>query len=119
MLMTLDGLSHWTRAKVSDTGIVNQWALSYKDGPNFSWKVSADDPKLIVWECVEGPGDAAGTTAEFALSTLDDGRTLVGFTHSGWPHQEGNFAKCNALWGMLLHHLREAAEGDHKAPALS
>ncbi|MDF2997286.1 MAG: Activator of Hsp90 ATPase 1 family protein [Xanthobacteraceae bacterium] len=119
MLMTLDGLSDWTRAKVSDTDVVNQWSLSYEDGPDFVWKVTADDPKLIVWECISGPGDAQGTTAEFALSSPGDSRVLVGFSHSGWPHQEGNFAKCNALWGMLLHHLREVAEGGKPAKSYS
>jgi hypothetical protein len=53
----------------------------------------------------------------YTFAQAPDGRVRLAFAHEGWPHQEGNFAKCNALWGMMLHQLRAYAEHGRVAPA--
>ena len=117
-LTTLRGLKGWTMAEVSGGGGVGgKWSLAYANGPTFVWEITAHDAHKIAWKCIEGPGDSAGTRVTFDLGKTSDGRVQVRFAHDGWPHQEGNFAKCNALWGMMLHHLRAFAEQGKTAPA--
>lgn len=119
LLTKRDGLAKWIRAEVSDNVAGDGWTVSYPGGPDFEWRLAHNDADTITWECVSGPGDAPGTTVTFRMKTRSDGRTDLAFTHAGWPHQEGNFAKCNALWGMLLHHLRDVAEGGKTAAHFS
>jgi uncharacterized protein YndB with AHSA1/START domain len=103
-----DALSDWYAGRVAGDG--KEWRLEHSDGPTFRWKViEAVSPRRIVWQCVEGPGDSVGTQASFTLLPQDAGRTLVEFAHSGWPGTHGNYRKCNTLWAILLHHLKEYA----------
>lgn len=119
-LTTLDGLKGWTAAEVSGGGKVGaQWSLHYAGGPAFVWEIAEQNAGRVVWKCVKGPGESVGTTVTFDLHKTADGRVQLKFAHGGWPHQEGNFAKCNALWGMMLHHLRAFAERGKIAPAHS
>lgn len=119
-LTTLEGLKGWTMAEVSGgAGAGSQWTLKYADGPKFVWEVASQGADTVVWKCVEGPGDAPGTSVSFNLGQTPHGRVHLTFAHSGWPHQKGNFEKCNALWGMMLHHLRAYAEHGRTAPAYS
>lgn len=116
-LTTLQGLKGWTAAEISGGGAVGgQWTLNYAGGPTFVWEITSHDASKVVWKCVKGPGESVGTTVSFDIGKTADGRVHLKFAHSGWPHQEGNFAKCNALWGMMLHHLRGFAEQGKIAP---
>jgi hypothetical protein len=58
-----------------------------------------------------------GTIARFQISPLSDGRTLVEFSHSGWPDTKGNFRKCNTLWAVLLFHLKKYLSTKQAEPA--
>jgi uncharacterized protein YndB with AHSA1/START domain len=119
-LTTLHGLKAWTMAEVSGGGTVGaKWSLKYANGPKFVWEIIAHDADKISWKCVEGPGDSVGTRVTYGFSKTPDGRVHLSLAHEGWPHQEGNFTKCNALWGMMLHQLRTFAEHGRVAPAYS
>ena len=119
-LTTLEGLKGWTAAEVSDGGKAGaQWSLHYASGPTFVWEIAEQNAGKVVWKCVKGPGDAPGTSVTFGFDKTPHGRVHLTFAHSGWPHQKGNFEKCNALWGMMLHHLRAYAEHGKTAPAYS
>jgi len=119
-LTTLDGLKGWTMAEVSGGGGVgSKWSLKYPGGPTFVWEITAHDDHKIAWRCVEGPGDSVGTAVSFDLGKTPHGRVQVAFSHGGWPHQQGNFDKCNSLWGMMLHHLKGYVEKGKVAPAYS
>ena len=87
------------------------------DGPTFQWKVLKPDAHTVEWQCVAGPGDSVGTIARFQISPLSDGRTLVEFSHSGWPDTKGNFRKCNTLWAVLLFHLKKYLSTKQAEPA--
>jgi uncharacterized protein YndB with AHSA1/START domain len=119
-LTTLDGLKGWTMAEVSGGGDVGaKWSLNYTGGPRFVWQITSHDADTVAWKCIQGPGDSVGTTVTFKLAKDPHGRVHLTFDHSGWPHQEGNFAKCNSLWGLMLHQLRGFAEAGTVAPAYS
>jgi len=111
-------LEAWHGGRV--TGGPGEWRFDFADGaPTFRWSISPSDSRdRVVWRCLEGPGDAPGTEASFTLSPADKERTLVEFAHTGWPHTEGNYRKCNTLWAVLLHHLRQFVETGQAAPAL-
>jgi hypothetical protein len=119
-LTTEAGLRGWNTAYVSGTGAVgSEWSLSYGARPKFFWRIVSQSQDKLVWACTAGPGDSVGTTVELTLALLPDGRTRVAIIHAGWPHQQGNFTKCNTLWGVLLHHLRVFAESGKPSPAYS
>lgn len=117
-LTTEAGLRGWNTGRASGSGQVGgAWRLDYGNGVVFTWKVEAASPDRIAWLCTAGPGDSVGTRAEYRLSARPDGKTRVEFAHDGWPHTEGAFAKCNTLWGALLHHLARYAETGRADPA--
>jgi uncharacterized protein YndB with AHSA1/START domain len=119
-LTSVEGLKGWTMAEVEGGGGVgSKWTLKYPGGPTFTWEVTAQNDDKIEWRCVAGPGDSVGTTASFELGKTPHGRVHLAFSHAGWPHQEGNFDKCNSLWGMMLHRLRTYVEKGKIAPAHS
>jgi uncharacterized protein YndB with AHSA1/START domain len=119
-LTTAEGLKGWTMADVAgEGGAGSEWVLTYGKGPTFKWKVTAHEGDTVAWTCTEGPGDSVGTTATFHLGSEPRGRVQLTFDHAGWPHQEGNFAKCNSLWGAMMHHLRAYAENGTVASPLN
>ncbi len=89
------------------------------DGPSFEWKVLKPDADTVEWQCVAGPGHSVGTVARFRLTPSDGGRTLVEFSHAGWPETDDNLRKCNTLWAILLFHLKKYLEVGKPAPAFS
>jgi uncharacterized protein YndB with AHSA1/START domain len=111
-LTTAVELSNWYTAGVAGTGATgSEWHFHFTGRPDFRWRIVAAEPaRRVAWQCVAGPGDAAGTTVDYEIAATDDGRTLVTCTHAGWPHTEGNFRKCNTIWGGLLHHLKDYVE---------
>lgn len=117
-LTILEGLKGWTVAEVSG-GVGSTWTVKYPDGPTVVWEVTAQDDHRVAWTCVSGPDVSTGTTVAFDLGRTPDGRVQIAFSHAGWPHQRGNFDKCNALWGMTLHLLRSYVEKGKVAPAYS
>jgi hypothetical protein len=107
---------HGGRVTVANGGL----RFEFADGaPTFRWAVEpAKSGTEVLWRCLEGPGDSAGTEAWFKISAADKGRTLIEFVHRGWPHTGGNFRKCNTQWAILLHHLRQYLETGKTDPAL-
>jgi len=107
-LTTASGLRNWHTATIKPSeGKGETYAMHPHDGPEFEWRIVKAEARTVEWQCVRGPGHSVGTIARFELSPLEDGRTLLEFSHSGWPHTGGNFRKCNTLWGVLLFHLRK------------
>jgi uncharacterized protein YndB with AHSA1/START domain len=104
-----DALARWHSAAVTGSG-KEEWHLQYPDKTVFRWKVVASSPERVAWQCVEGPGQAAGKEAAFTFSDADGGGTLLEFVHSGWPQANGHYRKCNTLWALLLDRLRQEAE---------
>lgn len=116
-ITTRAGLERWNAARVAGDGSVgSEWVLAYEGGPEFAWRVDRAEASDILWTCTRGPGDAVGTTVEYALAPTGDGRTRLSLRHAGWPHREGNFRKCNTLWGGMLFDLKRTVEGG-KSPA--
>ena len=117
-LTTVSALRNWHTARTEPAeGTGETYAMHPQDGPDFEWKIVKADPPVVEWECVKGPGHSVGTIARFEFSPLADGRTLLEFSHSGWPHTGGNFRQCNTLWGVLLFHLRKYLHTHEADPA--
>jgi uncharacterized protein YndB with AHSA1/START domain len=117
-LTTASGLSNWHTAKTEPVeGRGETYAMRPQGGPDFEWKIVKVDSQTVEWQCVRGPGHSVGTIARFEFSGLEDGSTLLEFSHSGWPDTSGNFRKCNTLWGVLLFHLRKYLKTHEADPA--
>jgi uncharacterized protein YndB with AHSA1/START domain len=111
-------LAKWHTARTEKSNGKDESFTTYpKDGPTFEWKVLKPDSHTVEWQCVAGPGHSVGTSARFVLSPLSDGRTLVEFSHTGWPETDGNFRKCNTLWAVLLFHLQKYVGTKQAGPA--
>ena len=116
-LTTADGLKSWNTHSVEGDGQVGtDWNLTYGNITTFTWHIDLVSPTKVVWTCTKGPGDSVGTKTEFNLQSKTDSRTLIEFKHHGWSHSEGNFRKCNTLWGALLHHLAAYVETGKSNP---
>lgn len=120
-LTTVGGLQGWfSKGSVGSGTPVTAWEMTFPGSPTrFTWEIEATRPEeFVAWRCLEGPGDAPGTTVEFRLEEVDRG-TRLQFTHRGWPHSAGNFVRCNTLWGGLLHHLAIFSESGIQTPLYS
>ena len=118
-LTEVEQLKAWHSTHVSGHGQVGGVLHIAGSGqPGFQWQVTElSPPKRVGWICLAGPGDSVGTTVLFELAASGQGRTLVECTHAGWPGTHGNYRKCNTLWGVLLHHLRQYEETGTATPA--
>ena len=117
-LSTKDGLKGWYTPQVEgEVGEGETVVLGFKDEVPFHWRfVEVASPTQIKWECVEGPGAAAGTRVDFRLSDRD-GRTTVECDHEGFGETDKALRSCNTLWGILMGRLRDYAETAKSAPA--
>ncbi len=119
-ITTPDGLKGWYSPDVlgkSDKGGEVTLSFTEKEGP-FRWKVTeAEQASLVRWECIQGPGKSAGTTATFHLSGSGN-KTIVEFAHEGFQEADEKLKTCNTLWGALMHHLKQFAETKQPQPAL-
>jgi uncharacterized protein YndB with AHSA1/START domain len=117
-LSTKDGLKGWYTPQVEgEVGEGETVVLGFKDEVPFHWRfVEVASPTRIKWECVEGPGAAAGTRVDFRLSDRD-GHTTVECDHEGFSEADKALRSCNTLWGILMGRLRDYAETAKPAPA--
>ncbi len=120
-LTTREGLKGWNTADLEgDVAQGREFTLGYGDGVSFRWRVNElINGSTVSWECISGPGAAAGSTVTYELSDTGDGRTAVELAHTGWPEQHDALATCNTLWGILLGRLRTYAETSQPQEALA
>jgi uncharacterized protein YndB with AHSA1/START domain len=119
-ITTTEGLQGWyTATAEGDAGHEQEIKLHFKskEGP-FHWKVLIPEPGSTVrWECLEGPGTAAGSKAFFQLTDRGDGRTTVDLDHEGLDEADEKHKVCNTMWGALMLHLKKYVETKRSEPA--
>ena len=119
-LTTAEGLKAWFAPKLEgEVGPGKEMTFHFNDGETFRWKTTeATSGSTVKWECLAGPGQAAGTTATFRLSDKGDGQTSVECDHEGWPEEHDAMSTCNTLWGISMGHLKSYVEGGKLATGL-
>ena len=119
-LATADGLKGWFTPDIEGKVEPGQTALFRHDGrDSFRWKFVEMTPDTNSrWECVEGPGAAAGTKVLFDLKG-DGSTTVVECNHESWPEGHDAFNSCNTLWGILMGRLKDYSETGKSQPALT
>ena len=119
-ITTEEGLQGWyTPTTEGGAGHGEQIKLHFKskEGP-FHWKIQVTKPGSDVrWECLEGPGNAAGTTAKFHLVEKGLGSTFVDLDHDGQDESDDKLRVCNTMWGVLMFHLKNFTETKRSEPA--
>jgi uncharacterized protein YndB with AHSA1/START domain len=119
-LSTAEGLKGWYTADLEGkVGQGKEAIFKFTGQEPFRWKFAELAPNSVRWECIEGPGAAAGTAVTFRLSDKGKGRTTLEFDHDDWPDSDGAFATCNTLWGILMGHLKNYAEAGRANPAFN
>jgi uncharacterized protein YndB with AHSA1/START domain len=119
-ITTEEGLRGWyTPTTQGGAGHGEQIKLHFKtkEGP-LHWKIEVTEPGTTVrWECLEGPGSAAGTKAIFHLVEKGEGSTSVDLDHEGKDESDDKLRVCNTMWGVLMSHLKKYAETKNPEPA--
>lgn len=67
--------------------------------------------RRVAWTCLGDDREWEGTKLVFDLQATDSGGTDLRFAHTGWRSIEGGYARCNCVWGDLMHRLKAHAEG--------
>lgn len=118
-LSTANGLTSWFTSHVNGSGMVGtNWDLSFTNEPFFSWHItSAINPNQVAWECIEGPGNAAGTEVEFDIQATANNQAILTIIHRGWTEDDPKFERCIEIWRTLMDHLQQYCESGVKKPA--
>ncbi len=112
------GLQSWHTADARGDGpLGGLWHLGAAGNTPFVWEVVEATPNDVVgWRCQSGPGTSSGTVVHYVIDATPDGRIRISLIHSGWQAQDGNYRKCNSLWGGLLTHLKRYLETGKPSP---
>ncbi len=118
-LTSKQGLRAWFTAQAEGSGQPGTvWKLKFTDQPSFDWQiVSVEDQRNVSWKCLQGPGNSAGTEAEFILKPAADNQCTLTISHQGWTKDDPKFERCVEIWHTLLDHLRRYCETGIAAPA--
>lgn len=118
-LSTAEGIKSWYTPNLDgDVGKDQEAVFRFSGREPFRWRFTELSPhSRIRWECIEGPGAAAGTTVTYHLFDAGDGSTVVECHHEGWSESDKAFTTCNTLWGILMGHLRDYVETAKPVPA--
>ncbi|WP_217550631.1 SRPBCC domain-containing protein [Pantoea sp. GbtcB22] len=85
--------------------------LRPKKETHFSWRteILEADVRIVQTSLLESDSHA-GKTLTFALSDLNDGRTLVELSHGEWIPDDVHLPFCNTYWGEVLFQLKSYVE---------
>jgi uncharacterized protein YndB with AHSA1/START domain len=77
--------------------------------------VRLENPKKVMWECVDGAEEWIGTKIMFRLEEKQ-GQTILRFMHSEWREASDFFAMCNSIWAHYLTSLKAFCETGKGTP---
>ncbi len=120
-ITTQKGLSSWWTSdsvvpKVQEKS-VSEFGFE-KHAVVFKMRSEKISPKLVLWSCVDGPGEWKGTRLKWEISKIKGGIELR-FTHSRWKGTGKYFRMCNSTWGDLMYRLKNYAESGKADPLFS
>jgi len=121
-LSTAEGVrAWWTRDADLGTKVGDHGEFRFpKYGPHAITRVTIetlDAPRRVEWTCTSSfYTEWQGTTISFGLKP-SDGRTLLFFTHCGYPRADETFALFNMGWAYYLVSLKRYVETGTGAPS--
>lgn len=107
-ISTIKGLSNWWTVQTQGTeglGAEIDFAFGEFQGPIMK-VIEYKEDNSLVWRCIARAEGWIGHTFTFKLSQ-SEGKTLVQFSHDGWPEQDEFYAQCSFSWGRYLESLRQ------------
>ena len=115
---TPEGLQHWwTKTSSGESRTGAEYILGF--GPGYEWrgKVTRFEPgSFFEIAMTKADQDWAATRISFELDSINDGRTLVSFAHTGWPNENEHWKISCYCWAMYLRILRRYAEYGEEVP---
>lgn len=119
LVSTANGLSQWWAEDIEATGSSGVIQLGFFNRSTLYRLelVKAEEGKRALWYCGSGK-EWQGTRIEFLLTAASPG-TRLRFAHTGWREATDYFRNCNTTWGVLMFHLKAAAEGLGHGPLFS
>lgn len=116
---TTEGISHWwTRDGVrgeSSEGSEIQFFFGQPEASAVMEVTRLRPEGQVSWNCVGGADEWVGTKLNFDL-TLNDGETVVLFTHADWREPTEFMAHCSARWAYFLLSLKGLLETGQGTP---
>ncbi|HEX7134763.1 MAG TPA: SRPBCC domain-containing protein [Iamia sp.] len=113
-LTTIEGLARWwtedTEGDVDADGVIRFRFAGAPAPGGFDMKVLETRPaELVLWEVVQGPEEWVGTRIRFDLK-VEDGFTIVLFSHLGWKEPGEFMHHCSTKWATFLMSLKKLVE---------
>lgn len=120
LVSSATGLSQWWAEDIEATGSTGAVQLCFFNRSSVYRLelVTSEEGKRAVWYCGTGK-EWQGTRIEFLLSAAASTGTRLRFAHIGWQEATDYFRSCNTTWGVLMFHLKAAAEGLGHGPLFS
>jgi uncharacterized protein YndB with AHSA1/START domain len=121
-LTTAEGLAgHWTdQLEVpEEEGGTARFGFGPAWAQTLELRVDELDPaRSVVWTPTGGFPGWVGTSIRWRLEPSEDGGTVLGFRHTGWPDAEadGEMARCGYTWAMIVDRLRAQLATGTRAP---
>jgi uncharacterized protein YndB with AHSA1/START domain len=106
-LTSVQGLRNWWTIQTSGDAELNG-IIDFRFGDRYHIQmkvIKIERNKLVQWQCTNADEDWIGTIVSFDLD-VENGKTLLRFTHDKWPTHGDFFAHCNLSWAKYLLSLR-------------
>lgn len=112
-LATSEGVnSWWSNHTEGPDGVGSTMKVAFPDAPiTFDFEVTEETPsERVVWQCLAGPPEWAGTEVSFDIQSDGEGNTSLLFTHDGWGTTKDSFPFIAYSWAQILPRLKALAE---------
>ena len=101
---SIEGLSQWWTTETrgdSKLGGTIQFRFN-GEGPDMEVTKSTDD--TVVWKCLSGHAEWAGTELQFEIR--EESETIILFQHRNWETESPMFHHCSMKWAAFLFSLK-------------
>jgi uncharacterized protein YndB with AHSA1/START domain len=118
-LTTPEGVNGWwSNHTEGPRGVGSTMKVAFPDAPmTFDFEVKEEiSGERVVWRCLSGPPEWAGTTISFDIQRDSGAKTSVLFSHDGWATTEESFPFIAYSWAQILPRLKDLNESGHSSP---
>jgi uncharacterized protein YndB with AHSA1/START domain len=107
-ITTPQGLNSWWTKESAGQAVLGQDYRFYF-GEGYDWQakvIDVEKNQRISWEMTQADADWEGTILEFVLTTKEENRTILRFSHRNWDTLNDHFKQCSFHWAIYLNDMR-------------